>query len=78
MSGCVAGIFLRGAPVETDDGRLGYVLDQYFRIDAHGRMVLAGYSLQLTEGRGRLFKTPEKVGPAVVKSRSLPPAEGAA
>jgi hypothetical protein len=74
MTACqaVAGIFLPGAPVETNDGRLGYVLDQKFRIDAHGRMMLEGYSLQLTEGRGRLFKSPEKVRPVEIIPHPLP------
>lgn len=80
MSACqaVAGIFLPGSPVETNDGRLGYVIDQKFRIDAHGRLVLDGYSLQLTEGRGRLFKSPEKVRAASVLPRPLAALKGAA
>jgi flagellar basal body rod protein FlgG len=59
-------IIRRGTPVETDDGRLGFVRDPDFKIDTDGRMHLAGYRIQLTEGRGMLFKAPEKVKPVKV------------
>jgi len=60
------GIIRRGVAVRTDDGRFGFVRDPDFAFDAAGRIYLAGYRIQLTEGRGALFKAPEKVMPVTV------------
>lgn len=60
------GIIRRGVPVETDDGRLGFVRDWDFAFDAEGRMYLASYEIQLTDGRGALAKSPDKVKPVTL------------
>ena len=60
------GIIRRGVPVETNDGRLGFVRDWDFAFDAEGRMYLAGYEIQLTDGRGALAKAPDKVKPVTL------------
>jgi hypothetical protein len=54
------GILLSGSPVKDNVGRLGYVLKQKFCVSG-GRMTLAGYVVQLVEGRGCVFKTPAQL-----------------
>jgi hypothetical protein len=56
-----SGALRRGTPVETNDGRIGWVRDWDFHITDEGHIAVTGYHIQLTDGRGALYKEPDKV-----------------